>query len=369
MTEGTQTNSQAGALGPLSLRVFLSHSVRWIEHMVGTTIPIPSDLLAAWLESVQGIFAGAQTPADLQFVAAVAGIVERVPKWTTADIEVAQAENWQWPAASADVQATSQRTRMAVDRNLERFQAATAGTVAAQHPLLRQLLEAVQEEQQRLGGAQHPTLTATPPPDSRGALSREYLELVVATWSMPHYAPTGVWGRGWKPPARIELGLSDGECAAIETRFGFSFPHDVRSLLQFAVPVGEGFSDWRDGKSVEAVLERIPEGICFDVEHNDVWTPEWGPRPETLAAAVAIVRELLAQAPRLIPLLQHRCIPDRPPTAGNPVYSIVQTDIIVYGNDLAGYLHQEFGVPRPVWSATAPRDIAFWSDMVRRNDG
>lgn len=49
---------------------------------------------------------------------------------------------------------------------------------------------------------------------------------------------------------------------------------------------------------------------------------------------------------------------------GNPVFSIVQTDIIYYGTDLADYLHAEFGVPRRAWAATDARVIRFWSDFV-----
>ena len=51
------------------------------------------------------------------------------------------------------------------------------------------------------------------------------------------------------------------------------------------------------------------------------------------------------------------------------MYSIVQTDIIHYGNDLADYFANEFGVPRPAWAADAAKEIAFWSDLVRFNDG
>jgi hypothetical protein len=40
------------------------------------------------------------------------------------------------------------------------------------------------------------------------------------------------------------------------------------------------------------------------------------------------------------------------------VYQAV--DSIVYGNDLADYLHREFAVPRPAWAAASPRPVPYW---------
>ncbi len=106
----------------------------------------------------------------------------------------------------------------------------------------------------------------------------------------------------------------------------------------------------------------------FDVEANTFWYPQWGQRPTELRAALAIAREQLVQVPALVPVYSHRYISTEPPQAGNPVFSIVQTDIITYGKDLATYLAAEFGItldgPRP-----EPRRIRFWSDLVDMNNG
>ena len=53
---------------------------------------------------------------------------------------------------------------------------------------------------------------------------------------------------------------------------------------------------------------------------------------------------------------------------GNPVFSVHQTDIIRYGNDLVGYVHNEFGVPLPDWAAKEPRPIRFWDDAMNWRD-
>ena len=145
----------------------------------------------------------------------------------------------------------------------------------------------------------------------------------------------------------FEPGLSDHECEHIEHQFGFRFPPDLRSLLQFALPVSAGFYDWRHGPE-EKLRERLAwplDGICWDIEHNGFWVKAWGPKPMELEARFAIARERLAEAPRLIPVNGHRFIPDRPHEPGNPVFSVWQTDIIYYGFDLADYLARDLGVP------------------------
>ncbi len=183
-----------------------------------------------------------------------------------------------------------------------------------------------------------------------------------------------------KPPLKSDYlkphgpGLTDAEVAAIEARYGLVFPPDLRSLLQTFVPVGRDFYDWRRGVRVgidDAATSRIEywREMPFDgmaewvaIEHR--WPDAWGPKPESALDALALARERVSRAPRLIPIFSHRYMPDRPCEAGNPVYSTVQTDTICYGFDLAGYLSKEFGVPRPAWAADVPRPIEFWDDMM-----
>ncbi len=164
----------------------------------------------------------------------------------------------------------------------------------------------------------------------------------------------------------LERGLSSQEISATEDRFGFVFPPDLKTLLQFALPVGEHFPNWRNGPE-EKLRERLAwpsEGLCFDVEHNVFWLPSWGPKPEGLNDALSVARTAVAAAPVLIPVYSHRYIPAEPTSAGNPVYSVYQTDLIYYGEDLASYLTKEFRVPLPSWAARSPRQIRFWSDLI-----
>lgn len=123
---------------------------------------------------------------------------------------------------------------------------------------------------------------------------------------------------------------------------------------------------------MESWRNQLVYGIHFDVLNADFWPRSWPPRPDSPAESRQIVAERLAEAPALIPIYSHRAIPNEPLEAGNPVYSIWQTDMIVYGNDLADYLWHEFDVPSWTanWSAEGPpeRTIRFWSEMLDWNE-
>ena len=160
----------------------------------------------------------------------------------------------------------------------------------------------------------------------------------------------------------FEAGLSDQEVARAEVTFGFRFPPDLRGLLQTALPRGPEFPDWRSGDETQLRewLDQPREGILFDIEHNNFWLPEWGERPEALTDALEAASNLVRSAPKLIPIYSHRMIPDEPHLPGNPVFSVHQTDIIVYGQDLYQYLHNEFVPQQDTAHPSEVRRIRFW---------
>ncbi len=167
--------------------------------------------------------------------------------------------------------------------------------------------------------------------------------------------------------------LTDREIDQTEKTFGFRFPVDLRAFLQTALPVSPKFPDWRKASKDELRdrLGRPLEGVLFDVEHNRFWLREWGARPDDLQVALEHVRQRVAKAPKLIPVYSHRMMPDRPCEAGNPVFSVHQTDIIIYGVDLRDYFLREFFSDekrRGLWPVPANvRQIEFW-DIERFQD-
>ena len=157
-------------------------------------------------------------------------------------------------------------------------------------------------------------------------------------------------------------GLTDDEVAAVETRYGFRYPPDLRELLQAAIPTGSRFPDWRasDAKHLTDWMQLPKEGVLFDIEHNDFWMPDWPQRPTDVASAKQLAADLIAAAPKLVPVYAHRMMPDESHLRGNPIFSVHQTDIICYGRTLAEYLHNEFERAEPGILPQDHRPIRFW---------
>ncbi len=166
-------------------------------------------------------------------------------------------------------------------------------------------------------------------------------------------------------------GLLPGELLAVEQRFGFAFSDVHRGLLGRVLPLDGGgparWPDWRSG-SVDELRLRLDwplDGVIFDVVEAGFWMEGWGPRPPEDSRAERVARASLRGLPPMIPLYGHRYLPSKPCSDDPPVFSIYQTDVIYYGDNLVDYLVREFkvGHPRPQ-GITADRRVPFWSDLV-----
>jgi hypothetical protein len=164
-----------------------------------------------------------------------------------------------------------------------------------------------------------------------------------------------------------EDGLTDDEVLEVEARYGFTFPPDLRALLHYCLPVSVGpwqFPNWRvESDHLRSQLSAPLEGVLFDVECNSFWWPSWGERPAELDKAVAIASACFALVPKLVPVFGHRYMPSGA-TAGAPVFSISQTDVIYYGYSLQGYFRNEFHIPVPPDGLTEPLYVPFWGDIA-----
>jgi hypothetical protein len=189
-----------------------------------------------------------------------------------------------------------------------------------------------------------------------------------------------VFERLSKLPASISTaaGLTGTEVRAVEDRFGFRFPPDVRAFLQYAMPIGstlahpgriqngKGFPNWRDFESTElhAQVEWPSRGVLFDVRESGFWLDAWGRRPNAVDDAVEVASLALVSAPKLIPLYGHRYICEEPHASGNPIVSVWQTDVMYYGSDLANWVDNEFFRESPLHFSTTPTDVPFWSGLI-----
>lgn len=166
-------------------------------------------------------------------------------------------------------------------------------------------------------------------------------------------------------------GLNDSEFEKIEAKFNVLFPNDLKLFLQNALPVSDGFINWRQGLESEKIAENIItrlagplDGMIYDVKNNGFWFDQWGDKPEVLEDQLDLVTKYYFTYPKLIPIYSHRYIPDRPRQEGNPVFSVHQMDIIYYGFDLASYFAKEFKFELPNYFEilTEPKvEIEFWS--------
>lgn len=169
------------------------------------------------------------------------------------------------------------------------------------------------------------------------------------------------------------LGLSDTQVKQAEALYDIVFPPDVRQLIQAMKPEKGSmmsFPDWGDfsQENIDAIQKQLNwpiEGVLFDVEHNSFWLNAWGSKPATLQEQLLVASRQLQSVPKLIPITGHRYIPSTPNECGHPVYSVYQTDIIFYGENLWDYFEIEFKKkPYSQLDFSAIKPIPFWNDMA-----
>ncbi len=163
---------------------------------------------------------------------------------------------------------------------------------------------------------------------------------------------------------RWTKGYTQAELDEVQQKFGLAFPPDLVALLREKRPV-DGH-DWTDEVAIKRMLDWPFEGLLCSVERELIWWPEWGERPASQDARKEVLQSVISNAPKLIPLISHRYLPENPHEAGNPVFSIFHSDVIYYGADLADYFEREFiGWNQRPWPDQI-KYIPFWSDLVHR---
>jgi len=103
----------------------------------------------------------------------------------------------------------------------------------------------------------------------------------------------------------------------------------------------------------------------FDVENNNFWLKSWGEKPSGLEDKLLIAKKQMEAVPKLIPIMGHRYIPSEPNETGNPIYSVYQMDIIIYGENLWEYFELEFR--KKQYSDIEfylIKEVLFWHDII-----
>lgn len=148
-----------------------------------------------------------------------------------------------------------------------------------------------------------------------------------------------------------------------QAKYGLAFPPDLIDLY-LTHRLARGYDWTRNEEDIRRALAWPLQGLHFDVETNGLWRPEWGERPAEEMARLEVLEAVVVHAPRLIPLFGHRYLPQSPAEAGNPVFSVYQSDIVLYGRDLKDWIDREFHNTRRPPDQAEPRWIPFWSDFA-----
>lgn len=171
-----------------------------------------------------------------------------------------------------------------------------------------------------------------------------------------------------------EGGMSENKILDVQKQLGFLLPKDFKCLLQNVQDPNGDMFDWNhfSKKRYDDLIEWVWKGIEFDISENCFWLENrWGSRPESMEDRFKIGRKDFETWPKLLPLFGHRFLPATPCLSDNPVFSIMQTDIIYYGSNLANYLINELmpagGQATP--SREAFRKIDVWSQITEEDLG
>ncbi|CAH2061440.1 unnamed protein product [Thlaspi arvense] len=171
----------------------------------------------------------------------------------------------------------------------------------------------------------------------------------------------------------VSPGLTNQEISAVESSLGFSFPLDLRSILQTGLPVGTHFPNWRSGSTRNnlLLLFNLPLlHISKIVTRNGFWVDSWGSRPGSDAAALSLVKKLIQIAPVLVPVYGDFYVPSTTPNlARNPVFQIDGDGVRVLSCDVAEFLQglsRSDGRHDPCISRRLLRRVEFWSDVAER---
>jgi hypothetical protein len=168
---------------------------------------------------------------------------------------------------------------------------------------------------------------------------------------------------------RWTKGYTEAELDRAQRRFGLAFPPDLVALLRRKRPV-EGH-DWTDDRAIRRALDQPFNELLSAVERGRLWWPEWGRLPSSASTREQVLRDVVSRAPKLIPLIGRRYLPEHPHETGNPVFSIAGIDAIYYGANLKDYFEREFDITHSRSWPSLPRPsqikyIPFWSDLVER---
>lgn len=181
-------------------------------------------------------------------------------------------------------------------------------------------------------------------------------------------------GRTIQPAVFGQPGASETALNAVETALGAALPDDLRYLAAHTSDPDDQIFGWIENPGqVTEFREWVFDGICSEITGSLFWLSAWGERPEDECQRLEIFENAFDTWPRLIPLTGQRALAIDPADEGNPVFSIMQTDVQCVGTDLADWMARDLILSAPDDAApvdlSQSRHIRIWSDFARNTEG
>lgn len=167
---------------------------------------------------------------------------------------------------------------------------------------------------------------------------------------------------------KFEEGLSCQEIEIVQRKYGIKFPESLRLFYQNALPISEGFYNWRKCSQenvsyIKSVMKKPFKDIVECCDEVD-WCEEWGEEPIKLEKRRLAILSMVREAPKLIPIFSHRYMADVQ-ISKSPIFSVCGTDIIYYAKDLLSYFEIEFKLrAHEKILINEVSHIPFWSDLL-----
>ena len=149
---------------------------------------------------------------------------------------------------------------------------------------------------------------------------------------------------------KFDAGLTQSELEKIYEIYEIKFPLSLKSFLTTALPVSDGFYDWRDLSS-ENIMKikntmqhfyKFVKSASFEeyIPNSTYSLDQW--YKISREQRVEVVVELYKNAPKIIPVYSHRFMLEINHDNDQPILSIHYDDIVYYGRNLQEYLLHEF---------------------------
>ena len=156
----------------------------------------------------------------------------------------------------------------------------------------------------------------------------------------------------------FEKGLDENELGKVETVYEIKLPLAWKELFKTALPVSRGFYNLRDFSDENVEMIKSVMKRPFD---------DFREKLESEKLPKRLFKEF-EKAPKLFPIFSHRFVPcgdfDDP-----PVFSIMQTDIIIYGKNINDWAENEYFPKNTRFSKKDIKTkVPFWINILDHSD-